>query len=73
MLHNETDFPEPESFNPDRFLKDGKLNPDVRSPESTAFGFGPRYVTLGFLSEAPAEKPELESVLGGTLPCSLCL
>lgn len=37
------DYPEPEQFNPGRFLKDGKLNPDVRDPETVAFGFGRRF------------------------------
>ena len=44
MLHDENDYPEPERFNPDRFLKDGSLDPGVRPPESVAFGFGRRYV-----------------------------
>ncbi|KAJ6576403.1 cytochrome P450 [Mycena vulgaris] len=34
------DYPEPFVFNPDRFLKDGQLNPKVRDP--SAFGFGRR-------------------------------
>ena len=29
-------------FNPDRFLRDGALNPDVRDPSQIAFGFGRR-------------------------------
>lgn len=42
MLHNEEDYPNPEKFDPERFLKDGKLNPDVRDPVTVAFGFGRR-------------------------------
>lgn len=45
MSHNPIDYPSPEVFNPDRFLKDGKLNPAVRNPLTVAFGFGRRYVT----------------------------
>ena len=42
MLQNPEDYPEPERFNPDRFIKDGKLNREVRDPETIAFGFGRR-------------------------------
>ena len=35
-------YPDPESFNPDRFLKDGKINPLVFNPEDRVFGAGRR-------------------------------
>ncbi|OBZ67807.1 O-methylsterigmatocystin oxidoreductase [Grifola frondosa] len=35
-------YAEPEDFNPNRFLKDGKLDPDVRDPSTLMFGFGRR-------------------------------
>jgi len=31
-------YPEPHVFNPERFLKDGKLDPSVRDPEDRVFG-----------------------------------
>ena len=39
-------LPDPKTFNnpmkyePERYLKNGKLNPDVMDPDSVAFGFG---------------------------------
>lgn len=44
MLHDPKDYPDPEVFKPERFLKDGKLNPDVRDPTTISFGFGRRCV-----------------------------
>lgn len=45
MLRNEEDYgPDPDTFNPERFLKDGQLNMDIRDPSNMAFGFGRRYV-----------------------------
>ncbi|KAJ7251396.1 cytochrome P450 [Mycena rebaudengoi] len=41
MLHDEVAYPDPYSFNPDRFMINGQLNPAVRDPE-IAFGFGRR-------------------------------
>ena len=35
-------YPQPETFNPDRFLKDGKINPLVFNPEDRVFGSGRR-------------------------------
>jgi hypothetical protein len=41
VLHDPMDYPEPLEFNPDRFIKNGKLDPSVRDPVA-AFGFGRR-------------------------------
>ena len=35
-------YPDPEAFNPDRFLKDGKIDPLVFNPEDSVFGAGRR-------------------------------
>ena len=35
-------------YQPERYLKDGKLNPDVMDPDSVAFGFGRRSVDITF-------------------------
>ena len=49
ILHNPEEYPEPEEFRPERFLKhmsDGKyeLDATVRDPRTLAFGFGRRCV-----------------------------
>lgn len=43
ILHNPEDYPDPETFNPARYLTpDGKLDPSVRDPRTACFGFGRR-------------------------------
>ena len=37
-------------FQPERYLKDGKLNPDVRNPDCAAFGYGRRSVVPPYSS-----------------------
>ena len=37
MLHNEDDYPDPLTFKPERFLKDGQLDPNIRDPAMIAF------------------------------------
>lgn len=42
MLHDENIYPEPDKFNPERFLKNGYPDLSVRDPTTLAFGFGRR-------------------------------
>ncbi|KAJ6580647.1 cytochrome P450 [Mycena capillaripes] len=42
ILNDEEAYPDPQTFNPERFLLDGKLNLAIRDPEVAAFGFGRR-------------------------------
>lgn len=42
VLHDPTIYNDPETFNPDRFLKDGEINPLVYNPEDRVFGSGRR-------------------------------
>ncbi|RPD62615.1 cytochrome P450 [Lentinus tigrinus ALCF2SS1-7] len=42
IMHDPETYPEPEKFIPERYLKDGKINPAVRDPASVIFGYGRR-------------------------------
>ena len=43
VFRDESAYPDPHAFKPERFLKDGQINPDVRDPEETgSFGWGRR-------------------------------
>ncbi|KAI8974876.1 cytochrome P450 [Trametes punicea] len=42
IFHDPHQYPDPHTFRPERFLKDGKLNPDVPDPTTITFGFGRR-------------------------------
>ena len=46
ILHDPNAFNDAMEYQPqaERYLKDGKLNPDVRDPGCAAFGFGRRWV-----------------------------
>ena len=41
-MHDPKVFNNPMEFQPERYLKDGKLNPDVKDPDCAVFGFGRR-------------------------------
>ncbi|KAH8099402.1 cytochrome P450 [Cristinia sonorae] len=50
VLHDERAYPEPSKFNPDRFMLNGELNPDVRDPDAV-FGFGRRICPGRFMAK----------------------
>ncbi|OCH95269.1 cytochrome P450 [Obba rivulosa] len=50
ILHDEDVYTEPSAFNPDRFMRDTQLNPDLLDPASVAFGFGRRICPGRFMA-----------------------
>jgi hypothetical protein len=52
MLRDEEVYPNPNIFNPDRFIKDGVLNREIRDPRDIVFGFGRRSVYFLSLHDA---------------------
>ncbi|KAI0745142.1 cytochrome P450 [Earliella scabrosa] len=45
-------YHDPETFNPERFLKDGKIDRNVRDPSTIVFGYGRRICPGRFFAEA---------------------
>lgn len=41
-MHDPEVYADPDKFNPERFIRDGKLDPSIRDPFNFAFGFGRR-------------------------------
>jgi cytochrome P450 len=46
MTRDEEMYPDAEAFKPERFIKNGALNKEIRDPREFVFGFGRRYVGL---------------------------
>lgn len=51
IFYDEKVYAEPERFNPDRFMKDGNLDPNIFDPTLAAFGFGRRYIGMNMYLE----------------------
>ncbi|KAF9442390.1 cytochrome P450 [Macrolepiota fuliginosa MF-IS2] len=51
ILHDSEVFENPYTYNPDRYLKDGKIDPTVRDPSVASFGFGRRICPGRFFSD----------------------
>ncbi|OCH88668.1 cytochrome P450 [Obba rivulosa] len=51
ILHDPEEYENPEHFVPERFLKDGELNPEVRDPGVAAFGAGRRICPGRYFSD----------------------
>lgn len=52
ILHNETIYQDPFSFKPERFIKNGKLNPDIKDPATAVFGFGRRICPGRYMAQS---------------------
>ncbi|RXW19089.1 hypothetical protein EST38_g6769 [Candolleomyces aberdarensis] len=52
ILHDPNVYDAPEKFNPDRFMKDGALDPTVRDPGVAVFGYGRRVCPGRWLSDS---------------------
>jgi len=51
ILHDPETYKDPFVYNPDRFLKDGEIDPTVRDPKVATFGYGRRICPGRFLAE----------------------
>ncbi|KAI0705410.1 CyP450 monooxygenase [Earliella scabrosa] len=51
-MHDPLEYGDPDVFRPERFIKDGQLNPNVRDPADFVFGFGQRKCAGRYFAEA---------------------
>lgn len=42
MLYDENIYPDPHTYKPERFIKNGVINKDILHPKAMFFGFGRR-------------------------------
>ena len=47
-MHDPAVYDDPDAFRPERFIRDGKLDPSVPDPISFVFGFGRRFVATRY-------------------------
>jgi hypothetical protein len=67
MARYEEVYPEAGSFKPERFIKHGTLNKEIRDPRDIVFGFGRRYIFFRFqIKSNPLFSDALESALAAT-------
>ncbi|KAI0754761.1 cytochrome P450 [Daedaleopsis nitida] len=52
MFHDEDEYPQPDQFIPERFLRDGQPRSDVRDPATLVFGFGRRICPGRYYADA---------------------
>ena len=45
MSRDESIYPDPETFKPERFIKDGRFNSELQDPEKFMSGHGRRYIS----------------------------
>ena len=50
MFNDENEYPDPETFKPERYLNNGDLENGPRNPVDVIFGFGRRFVVLIFFT-----------------------
>jgi cytochrome P450 len=68
-MHDPNQFDDPMAFKPERYLKGGKLNPDVIDPEAAAFGYGRRYDPIYLCPRRHFSGEALAMVVESTLAC----
>ena len=63
IMHNPQTFENPLEFIPERYLKDGQIDPSVLDAETGAFGYGRRYALNKYL---------VRSVHSQFMPARIC-
>ena len=67
IFRDESIYPVPQKFDPERFLKDGKLDPSIRNPEERIFGAGRRWGLCDSGIPVPSLPAPTPSVLKSTV------
>lgn len=70
MSRDESIYPDPEIFNPERFIKDGGINSEVQDPEKFMSGHGRRCV--GMLCRRSSPPATVADACAPHVLCSVC-